>query len=205
MVPLRLFRQTDFSVAMLVGMGLNMGFYGQLFLLPFYFERVHGLRVFAIGFAMLPQPAMAPLASFLSGKVMARLGPRRPMCLGLWIGALGFAGLSIAVYAKGPYASFVAPLLAIGFGTAFTMPAMTSAILDAVSAEHAGIASGCLNASRQMGSVIGVALAGTLIALPGASRARWCSPHCLGPRSLPSARWPQPVLFAEGLGRKSAY
>ena len=167
MVPLTLFRQTEFSVAMLVGLGLNLGFYGQLFLLPFYFERIHGLSVFAIGFAMLPQPAMASLASFLSGKVMAKVGPRGPMCMGLWMGAVGFAGLSIAVYAKGPYASFVAPLLAIGFGTAFTMPAMTSAILDAVSAEQAGIASGCLNASRQMGSMIGVAIAGTLIALPG--------------------------------------
>ena len=167
MVPLRLFRQTDVAVAMLVGLGLNLGFYGQLFLLPFYFEQIHGLSVFAIGFAMLPQPAMAALASFLSGKLMAKVGPRGPMCLGLWVGAVGFAGLSIAVYAKGPYASFVAPLLAIGFGTAFTMPAMTSAMLEAVSAHQAGIASGCLNASRQMGSMIGVAMAGTLIALPG--------------------------------------
>ena len=167
MLPLRLFRQADFSVAMLTGMGLNIGFYGQIFLLPFYFERVHSLRVFAIGCAILPQPAMAALASFLSGKLIAKVGPRWPMCLGLWIGSIGFAVLGVAVYARAPYSSFVAPLLAIGFGTAFAMPAMTSTVLEAVSSCQAGIASGCLNASRQIGSLIGVAVAGTLIPLRG--------------------------------------
>ena len=167
MLPLRLFRQADFSVAMLTGMGLNIGFYGQIFLLPFYFERVHNLRVLEIGCAILPQPAMAALASFLSGKVIVKVGPRWPMCLGLLIGSVGFAVLGVAVYERAPYAIFVAPLLAIGFGTAFAMPAMTSTVLEAVSSAQAGIASGCLNASRQIGSLIGVAVAGTLIAVRG--------------------------------------
>jgi DHA2 family methylenomycin A resistance protein-like MFS transporter len=63
---------------------------------------------------------------------------------------------------------------AVGFGMAFTMPAATAAIIEAAPAERAGIASGVLNASRQVGGVIGVALLGSLVSgrltagLPGA-------------------------------------
>lgn len=58
----------------------------------------------------------------------------------------------------------VGPLVAAGFGMAFTMPAATAAIIEAAPPEHAGIASGVLNASRQAGGAIGIALLGTLIA-----------------------------------------
>ena len=52
----------------------------------------------------------------------------------------------------------------VGFGMAFKMPAATAAIIEAAPAQRAGIASGVLNASRQAGGAIGVALLGTLIA-----------------------------------------
>jgi DHA2 family methylenomycin A resistance protein-like MFS transporter len=63
-----------------------------------------------------------------------------------------------------PYATLIAPLIAAGFGMAFTMPAATVAIIEAAPAERTGIASGVLNAARQTGSAIGVALLGALLA-----------------------------------------
>jgi DHA2 family methylenomycin A resistance protein-like MFS transporter len=60
------------------------------------------------------------------------------------------------------YAVLVAPLIAVGFGMAMTMPAATAAIIESAPAERAGIASGVLNASRQAGGAIGVALLGAL-------------------------------------------
>jgi DHA2 family methylenomycin A resistance protein-like MFS transporter len=59
-------------------------------------------------------------------------------------------------------------LLAIGFGTAYTMPAATAATIEAAPEGHAGIASGTLNASRQLGSTLGVAVFGTVVAASGA-------------------------------------
>ena len=85
------------------------------------------------------------------------------MLIGLVCGAAGFAGL-IAAGRTTSYWVLVAPLIAAGFGMAFTMPAATAAIIEAAPAQRAGIASGVLNASRQAGGAIGVALLGTLIA-----------------------------------------
>ncbi|WP_201365958.1 hypothetical protein [Dictyobacter formicarum] len=54
-------------------------------------------------------------------------------------------------------------LLAIGFGMAFTMPAMTTAVIESAPANRSGIASAVLNSGRQMGSVLGVAILGSLV------------------------------------------
>ncbi len=87
------------------------------------------------------------------------------MLAGLLTGALGFAGLALA--GKGTAYVVLAPaLVAAGFGMALTMPAATAAIIEAAPAERAGIASGVLNAARQTGGAIGVALLGTLVAGP---------------------------------------
>src|SRR5436305_7246507 len=94
---------------------------------------------------------------------MGRVGPRLPMIAGLLLGGAGLAGLAVAGHSTS-YGLLVPPLIAAGFGMAFTMPAATTAIIGAAPAERAGIASGVLNASRQAGGAIGVALLGTLIA-----------------------------------------
>jgi DHA2 family methylenomycin A resistance protein-like MFS transporter len=85
------------------------------------------------------------------------------MLFGLVCGAAGFGGL-IAAGAHTSYWVLVVPLIAAGFGMAFTMPAATAAVIEASPAERAGIASGVLNAARQAGGAIGVALLGALIA-----------------------------------------
>ena len=82
---------------------------------------------------------------------------------GLLCGTAGFAALIVAGNATS-YLVLVPGLIAAGFGMAFTMPAATAAIIDAAPAHRAGIASGVLNASRQAGGAIGVALLGALIA-----------------------------------------
>jgi DHA2 family methylenomycin A resistance protein-like MFS transporter len=85
------------------------------------------------------------------------------MLAGLICGAAGFAGLTAAGRVT-PYVTLVPALIAAGFGMAFTMPAATAATIESAPAEHAGIASGVLNAARQAGGAIGVALLGTLLA-----------------------------------------
>lgn len=164
MLPLTLFRSRAFTAAILVGMAINIGFYGELFLLPLYFEHMRGYSALLTGTAILPQLGMAIIAGYLGGQMTSRTGPRLAMMIGLFIGAAGFLGMLI-VAENGPiYGFLVAPLIAIGFGTAFTMPAATAAVIDAVPKDRAGLASGALNSSRQVGSLIGVAIFGSLIA-----------------------------------------
>jgi MFS transporter, DHA2 family, methylenomycin A resistance protein len=163
MLPLSLFRSRTFSGASFVGLAINLGFYGQLFALSLYFQHVRGYSALQTGLALLPEGVFVALSSMLSGRLTGRTGPRLPMLAGLLCGTAGFAGLMLAGRSS-TYLVLVVPLIAAGFGMAFTMPAATAAIIEAAPAERAGIASGVLNASRQAGGAIGVALLGTLIA-----------------------------------------
>nr|BFD87574.1 MFS transporter [Streptomyces sp. Xyl84] len=163
MLPLSLFRHPSFSGATAVGLLLNIGFYGQLFVVTFYFQQYRHYAVLWAGLAILPQTAMAGLASALGGRMTARTGPRTPMTVGLLVGTAGFFALLVAGSST-PYWVLVLPLAAIGFGTAFTMPAAVAAVVESAPPERSGVASGVLNASRQVGSAVGVALLGSLVA-----------------------------------------
>jgi MFS transporter, DHA2 family, methylenomycin A resistance protein len=82
---------------------------------------------------------------------------------------VGLAGWLMAGR-HGGYLILVAPMIAAGFGTAFTMPASTAAVMEAAPAEFGGAASAVFSTARQVGSALGVALFGSLVSgafLPG--------------------------------------
>ena len=135
-----LFRSPAFSAASAAGLLINLGFYGELFVATLYFQQIRGYTALGTGLAMAPQMGMLAVASTLSGRVMARTGPRLPMIAGLALGGAGLLGLLVAG-AGTPYVLLVAPLAAAGFGMAFTMPAATAAVMGAVPDERGGIAS----------------------------------------------------------------
>jgi MFS transporter, DHA2 family, methylenomycin A resistance protein len=163
MLPLGLLRRPAFSGAISVGLLLNLGFYGQLFVMSLYLQHVRGDSPSLAGAALLPEALAVLVASPLSGRLVGRSGPRLPMTAGMLLGAAGFASLAL-VRPGTPYGLLVAPMIAAGFGTSFTMPAATAAAMGAVAAERGGLASGALNASRQVGGAVGVALLGALVA-----------------------------------------
>ncbi|WP_405561144.1 MFS transporter [Streptomyces sp. NBC_01180] len=163
MLPLSLFRGRDFTASVVIGVLLNIGFYGLLFLAPLYFQRVHHYSALRTGFALLPLVGVVALSSAVAGRITAHTGPRLPMVVGLTVGAAGLAGWLLA----GPHTSYlalVAPMAAAGFGTAFTMPASTAAVMEAVPDSRSGAAAAAFNAARQIGSAFGVAVFGTLVA-----------------------------------------
>ena len=94
----------------------------------------------------------------------ARTGAFPTMLTGLLTGAAGFAGLA-AITASTPYPLVAALTFLGGFGTALTMPAATSAAVASAPVGYTGIAGSVINAARQTGSVVGVAVLGVLIAL----------------------------------------
>ncbi|MEU2688249.1 MFS transporter [Streptomyces hygroscopicus] len=167
-LPPRLLTGFRFPAALAVGVLLNLGFYGLLFLTTLYFQRHRGWDPLATGLALLPMGALVAVASPLSGRVAARVGTHVPAVAGLLTGAVGLLGWA-AVGPHTPYALLVVPLLLAGFGTSFTMPSATVAAMEAAPPEVRGAASGAFNAARQLGSAIGVALFGTLAAASATS------------------------------------
>ena len=166
MLPLRFFRSREFSGSILIGAIINLGFYGELFMLSLYFQHVCNLSPLLTGLALLPQVAVIALCSLLSGRHIAKVGPRVPMVVGLTAGTVGLLAMMLLTPMT-PYWMIVFPLLAIGCGISYTMPAATTATIEAAPVHQAGVASGTLNASRQIGSTLGVAIFGTLITATG--------------------------------------
>ncbi len=169
MLPLGLFRVAEFSGGSVVGLLINLGFYGELFVLNLYFQQVLHFTAIQCGLALLPQMAVVAAGSALSGRFTARTGgPRATMLIGLLVGGAGLLGLILARPAGG-YPLLVLPLIAAGFGMSFTMPAATTAVVEAAPEGRAGLASGVINAARQVGGVVGIAVLGALVSGGGAA------------------------------------
>lgn len=191
MLPMRLFAHPTFSSASMAGIVQNFAYYGIIFLLSLFLQDRRGYSALATGLIFLPMSITAMASNLMGGRLTEKLGPKLPMMCGQTIFALGLLGLLLAgpsapVWVIGP----VTVLVGIGGGAA--VPAMTSAVLESVEPEYAGIASAELNTARQVGGAVGVALFGTLIAgafLPGLRLSLVIAAGALLASSSVTARW----------------
>ncbi|KOV90553.1 multidrug MFS transporter [Streptomyces sp. NRRL B-3648] len=162
-LPLRLLRSPRLGGAAAVGLLFNFGFYGMVFTANLYFQHQRGFSALKTGLALFPAVAMTMFASVLSGRLARRTGDRPLVVSGMLLGALGLGGWAAA----GPdpaYPLLVAPMMATGFGTSFALTGSTATVMGAVPPEYAGAASALFNTTRQIGSAVGVALGGSLLA-----------------------------------------
>jgi DHA2 family methylenomycin A resistance protein-like MFS transporter len=161
MLPLSIFSAPGFSTATLVGFVLNFSFFGQLFALTFYIQQTRDLAPGMAGLVMAPQALGAIIGAPLGGRITARTTAQRAMLTGLATGTAGFA--SLMVFDTGtPYAIIAILTFVAGLGMAIAMPAATNAAVSAAPEAYTGIAGSVVNASRQTGTVVGVALLGSI-------------------------------------------
>jgi DHA2 family methylenomycin A resistance protein-like MFS transporter len=161
MVPSGLIGSATISVPIAAGLALNFAFYGAVFLLALYFEQVRGLSALEAGLMFLPMTALVTVVNLLAGRLTTRYGPRLPMITGQVVLACGVLGL-LLLRPGTPLVVQVMVLLPFGLGGGLAVPALTTALLESVDADRAGLAAGLLNAGRQFGGALGVALFGTL-------------------------------------------
>ncbi|MBE7188763.1 MFS transporter [Jatrophihabitans endophyticus] len=166
MLPLGLFASRTFSASSAIGLVVNIAFYGLIFVLSLDFQGVHRFSALQTGLAFAPMTGVVLAANLVSGRLCARFGTRTVLASAAVVMAAALAGLEI-VDASTPYPSIVAQLVALGAALGIIVPAMTSALLGTVDADRSGVASGTLNTARQTGSVVGVALFGSLFAAGG--------------------------------------
>lgn len=162
MLPMKLFRIADFSASVIVSLVSGLVFYGLFFLLSLYFETERGWSSLDTGLAFLPLTVLVTMGSFSAGKLNRRFGPLVLIagCCGLY--AAGFAGLILAGD-NAPYWRIALCFPALGLAAGIITPVATATVMGSIVKEQAGIAAGVLNASRQMGSVLGVAIFGGLL------------------------------------------
>lgn len=159
MVPLRLFRSGVVAACVAIGFAINAAFYGIAFVLSLYFQRVLGEPAITAGLMFLPMTALLTAANLLSARVAARYGHHVPVRAGLLVSALGMLALAF-LHGKVLVAVVLVP---VGTGLGFALPSLTFVLLEAIPAAQAGLAGGLLNASRQTGGALAVALFGALV------------------------------------------
>ncbi len=171
MVPLGLFRSQTVTVCVAIGFAVNIAFYGVIFVLSLYFQRVLGQSAVTAGLEFLPMTALLPVANLTSARLGARSGPNTPIKAGLLVSTAGLVALLAA--STGPdRVLLTAALIPVGTGLGFAIPSVIVVLLDAIPADQAGMAAGLLNSSRQVGGTLAVAVFGALIShrasfLPG--------------------------------------
>jgi MFS family permease len=167
MLPLGIFRSTQFSAANAVTFVVYGAFGGVLFLLILQLQIVAGFTPIVAGTALLPVTVIMLLFSARSGALAARIGPRLQMSLGPAIVAVGLL-LMLRIGAGASYVADVLPaVIVLGAGLATMVAPLTSTALAAVDDEHAGIASGVNNAVARAAGLIAVAVLPAVAGLTG--------------------------------------
>lgn len=140
---------------LLVGGAVNFALAGVLFVLPLALAE-RGFGPLATGFAMAPLTVPFVVNPPFTARLIAARGHRTAILLGAALLAAGAAALAPAHR----YPALVPGLLLTGFGVSFVLPALVGAVLHAAPAGTAGSAGGVLNAARQAGATLGVAVLG---------------------------------------------
>lgn len=181
MLPLGLFRLRLLRGANVVMAFLTMAIMPMFFLLSVYLQRVYGWGPVGTGLGFLPIVATMIAFNRVAPAVVARLGLRTTLAVGLFVSGVGLAWLSRLA---GPEGNYLTDLLApgvvtgVGFGLAFVaaMVAATTGAPESLS----GLAAGLVNTSQQVGTALGIA---ALVSLSAAQAAA----HAAGGATYPAA------------------
>jgi hypothetical protein len=163
LMPLRLFRSRTLAGANLVQALMVAAFFGFFFLGALDMQRVLHFGPLAIGLAFLPTTvAMAALSIGLSARLITHFGARPVVLAGLTCLAVG-----LALFARSPVHAAYArdlflPMILLGVGAGLAFTSLSLVAMSDVLPSDAGLASGLLNTTTQVGASLGLAVLATL-------------------------------------------
>jgi EmrB/QacA subfamily drug resistance transporter len=165
LVPLRIFRSRNVSGANVIQALSVAGMFGMFFLGALYLQRVLGFDALEIGLAFLPATiVMGALSVRYSERLIMRFGARRTLVPGLVLIGIGLA-LFTQAPVDGSYTRHVLPVVVLlGFGAGISFPALMTLAMSGATHEDAGLASGLVNTTAQVGGALGLAVLATLSA-----------------------------------------
>ncbi len=165
LVPLRIFRSRNVSGANVIQALTVAGMFGMFFLGSLYLERVLGYGALEIGLAFLPCTLVMGVLSLRYSEVLiTRFGARTLLAPGLLLVAAALV-LFTQAPVNGNYLVHVLPVnILLGVGVGVLMPALMTVAMSGATQEDAGLASGLVNTTAQVGGALGLALLATLSA-----------------------------------------
>jgi MFS transporter, DHA2 family, methylenomycin A resistance protein len=198
MLALSLVAPAPMRAGLLAAAVFNFGLYGMLIVFSVVLQQQHHYSALQAGLAFLPLTVVAAMTSgLLAGRLTARHGARPVLTAGLTLAAAGCAVLAWFGQHSG-YGLAAAGFTVFGAACGLSLPALTALVLASAPAGQAGRASGVLNAARQLGGVLGVALLG-LITVSHPSRlplALGLAGAAFAAAGVAAARWSKPAACA---------
>jgi EmrB/QacA subfamily drug resistance transporter len=163
-LPLRIFRLRTLAGANAAGLLLGGSFFAFFFVGTLYMQEVLHYSALQSGVAWLATSVMSVALAGLSQYLVTRIGPKVVMAIGMTLIGAGVIWAS-QIPVHGHYTSnLLGPFAVAGAGTAFAFIPISIAGLTGVEEQQAGLASGLLNTSQQLGGAIGIAIASSVAA-----------------------------------------
>jgi EmrB/QacA subfamily drug resistance transporter len=163
MVRPELFASRTFSVTNVYTFFLYAALGGAMYFVPFVLINVHHYSPSAAGAALLPFIFIMVVLSRWSGGLVAWIGARTPLILGSILAAAGFLAYALPGPGGSYWTTFFPAATLLGFGGVLFVAPLTTAVMNAVPVEHAGIASGINNAVARTAGLIGLAALGIVV------------------------------------------
>ena len=162
MLPLRFFRQRDFTAAVII---IGLVFFALMvtfFFLTQFFQIVQGKSALTAGLYLLPMAGMMMVGAPVSGLLVRRVGPRALLVVASGALVLGLAWLT-QIDAGTGYGTIVIGLMIFGFGAGMGETPLTDTVMAAVPVDDAGIGSALNDVSRELGATLGIAIIGSIV------------------------------------------
>ncbi|MEI6285770.1 MAG: DHA2 family efflux MFS transporter permease subunit [Bacillota bacterium] len=162
MIDMRLFRNSTFTAANLVGFITFGAFYGGNFLLPFFLKSILGYNSITAGLVLLPLTVAMVVFSPIGGRLADKLGSRIPAFCGVMTIACALYSMQTISEDYSGYDFFIR-LALFGVGLGLTMSPLTNCAVASLPKDKIGVGSGIFNLSKIIGGSIGVVAAETLL------------------------------------------
>ncbi len=160
-VQFGLLSDRNFLGAIVVALIITFAMMGVFFFLALYMQDILGYTPLQAGVRFLPSTLMIVAVAPIAGRLADRFGPRWLIVGGLTLVAASlftFSGIAV----DSSYLALLPGFMLLGVGIALTMSPMTSAAMNAVPVQKAGVASGVLSMFRMVGGSLGVAVTGAI-------------------------------------------
>jgi EmrB/QacA subfamily drug resistance transporter len=163
-LPLSIFRLRTLAGANVAGLLLGGSFFGFIFVGTLYMQQVLHYSALQTGLAWLAGSLASVALAGISQALVTRAGTKIVMAVGMtMIGAGSIWATQVPVHGHF-LANLAGPMVVAGAGTAFAFIPISIAALAGVMEHQAGLASGLLNTSQQLGGAIGIAIASSVAA-----------------------------------------